>query len=165
MMVSAPKRRARPRNIRPQGVQTPGVHPFPAIALPVSGEQEVRFPEGLLGLPSLRHFVLNRYRPADGSDSPFLLLQSKEEEVSFPLIEPRRIVPAYHLSLPPEVLSHLGATSPHELVVLTIVTLRERLEDITVNLQGPLLLNFASRLGLQLVVERYPVRHPLLRIS
>ncbi|MBI3304565.1 MAG: flagellar assembly protein FliW [Deltaproteobacteria bacterium] len=161
-MVSARKRSVQARDVRPRRLQRRDA-PLPsAIALPVGREQEVFFPEGLLGLPSFRRFVLSRYRPADGSDSPFFLLQGKEEEISLPLIEPQRLVPDYHLALPVEVLTRLEAESPADLAVLTIVTLRERLEEITVNLQGPLLLNLASRLGLQLVVEHYPVRSPLL---
>jgi flagellar assembly factor FliW len=45
---------------------------------------------------------------------------------------------------------------------MLIVTVRERLEEITVNLQGPLVLNPSSSKGLQLVVEEYPLRHPLV---
>jgi flagellar assembly factor FliW len=40
---------------------------------------------------------------------------------------------------------------------------RERLEEITVNLQGPLLVNPVSLLGRQLVLEEYPVRYPLIQ--
>jgi FliW protein len=42
-------------------------------------------------------------------------------------------------------------------------TVRDRVEDITVNLQGPLIINSISLRGTQLVVEEYPVRYPLLR--
>ena len=46
---------------------------------------------------------------------------------------------------------------------MLIVTVRDRVEDITVNLQGPLIINSISLRGTQLVVEEYPVRYPLLR--
>lgn len=134
------------------------------VASLLRGEkQEFFFPEGLLGFASYRRFVLSRYQPADESSSPFFLLQAKEEEISFPLISPHLFVPDYHLSLPSEVLTKLGAGSMADLVILVIVTLRERLEEITANLQGPLLLNPVSCLGLQLVLEGYPVRYPLLK--
>jgi len=44
-----------------------------------------------------------------------------------------------------------------------IVTLRETLEEITVNLQGPLIVNPIAALGAQLVLEDQPLRHPLLK--
>jgi flagellar assembly factor FliW len=149
-------------------------------------EQEFFFPEGFLGFASYRRFGLSRYQPGDGSSSPFFFLRALEEEasaelvsepedseqvraadeeISFPLISPHLLVPDYHLAPPAEVLTKLGAGSMAELVVLVIVTLRERMEEITVNLQGPLLLNLVSRLGLQLVVEDYPVRYPLLNAA
>jgi flagellar assembly factor FliW len=42
------------------------------------------------------------------------------------------------------------------------VTVRDRVEDTTVNLQGPLVINPTTRMGLQLVIEQYPLRHPML---
>ncbi len=126
-------------------------------------EQELFFPEGLLGFASCRRFVLSRYRPEDGSSSPFFLLQAEEEEISFPLISPHLLVADYYLFPPSEGLTKLAAGSMADLVILVIVTLRERLEEITANLQGPLLLNPVSCLGLQLVVENHSVRHPLLK--
>ncbi len=123
---------------------------------------EFFFPEGLLGFASCRRFMLERYRPLDGSPSPFFLLHSLEEDLSFPLIPPHFLVPDYQPFLPSEVLTKLGAGSGADLILMAIVTLRERLEDITVNLQGPLLFHPLPRLGLQLVLEGYPVRYPLL---
>jgi flagellar assembly factor FliW len=132
------------------------------MALIDDGEQGFSLPEGLLGFPTYQHFVLSRYQPEDGSVSPFYLLQAKEAEVYFPLIAPQWVMPQYHLSVSKAVLTKLEAKAAADLVVLAIVTLRKRLEDATVNLQGPLLLNPTSHLGLQLVAERYPVRHPLI---
>lgn len=145
------------------------------VALRQGQQEEFCFPEGLLGFASYRRFVLSRYQPPDGSESPFLLLQAKETgaeagdararsttSLSFPLISPYWLVPDYHVSPPPEVLARLGVGAAADCVILVIVTLRERLEEITVNLQGPLLFNPLARLGCQLVVEEYPVRYPLL---
>jgi flagellar assembly factor FliW len=132
------------------------------IAFIDDGEQEFSLPEGLLGFPTYHHFVLTRYQPEDGSASPFYLLHAKEAGVYFPLIAPQWVMPHYHLSVPKAVLVKLEAKAAADLVVLAIVTLRKRLEDATVNLQGPLLLNPTSHLGLQLVAERHPVRHPLI---
>jgi len=128
-----------------------------------AGEREFVFPEGLLGFASYRRFMLGRYQPPDGSVSPFLILRALEEGISFPLIHPRLLVPDYQPPIPPEVVARLEARSKDELVILVIVTLREKLEDITVNLQGPLVLNPSCAKGLQLVTDDFPVRYPLLK--
>ena len=131
-------------------------------AIADSAVQRFFFPEGLLGFSSHRNFILSPYRPADGSPSPFFVLQSEQDDLSFPLISPYWMVSDYTVSPPPELLAALGAGSPTDLSVFVIVTLRDRVEEITANLQGPILLNPASHLGLQLVVEHYPLRYPLI---
>ena len=130
----------------------------------LSGQaQEFFFPEGLLGFSGHRRFTLSRYQPVDGSDSPFFLLQSTENTLSFPLISPRLLVTDYQIFPTATTLVKLATDTMDDLAVLVIVTLRDRVEEITANLQGPLLLNPLARLGMQFIAEQYPVRHPLLQ--
>src|SRR5215467_1100901 len=126
-------------------------------------EQDLFFPAGLLGFASCHQYRLERFKPHDDSESPFLLLCAMDQDLSFPLIHPASIGLDYKLPVTPELLAALDAKSPDELVPLLIVTVRDQLEEITVNLQGPVIMNPGSSLALQLVIERYPVRHPLLR--
>ena len=126
------------------------------------GDREFYFAEGVLGFPTARYFTLAPYLPPDGSASPFLVLQAKDADLCFPLIPPDLLTPNYTVSLPVELLTKLEANSTADLVALAIVTLRDQVEEITVNLQGPLLLNPRSRLGCQFVAEQYPLRYPLL---
>lgn len=125
-------------------------------------EQQLLFPVGMLGFPVSRRYRLERYRPEDGSESPFLTLKCLDQDLSFALIHPRSLGLLYRVSVNDEMLDLLSAASAEQLSALLIVTLRERIEDITVNLQGPLIINPASSLGLQLVIEHYPVRYPLI---
>jgi len=133
------------------------------LPLPSSAEGRFFFRDGLLGFSSRRNFILRPYQPADGSASPFFVLQAEEDDLCFPLISPHSIVSDYTLTPPPEALAELRAGAATELSVFAIVTLRDRVEEITANLQGPILLNPASGLGLQLIVERYPLRCPLIQ--
>jgi flagellar assembly factor FliW len=125
--------------------------------------KELYFPDGLLGFPNCQRYKLTRFDPGDGSDSPFFILESTEHNLSFTLIHPVFVAPDYELPVPPDLLIQLIAESEKDLVPMLIVTVRDRVEDITVNLQGPLIINSISLRGTQLVVEEYPVRHPLLR--
>jgi flagellar assembly factor FliW len=125
-------------------------------------DREFFFPEGVLGFPTPRYFTLNPYVPPDGSPSPFFLLQARDDDLCFPLISPALVTAGYDVSAPSDLLVKLGATVPDELATFAIVTLRDRVEEITVNLQGPLIVNPRSRLGLQIVAEQYPLRQPLL---
>jgi flagellar assembly factor FliW len=125
-------------------------------------EQQLFFPVGILGFPLSRRFRLERYRPEDGSESPFMTLKCVDQDLSFALIHPRCLGVEYRVSINDEALDFLSATSTDQLSALLIVTLRERIDDISVNLQGPLIINPASSLGVQLVIEHYPVRYPLI---
>lgn len=132
-----------------------------ALLLPGAEQREVNFPDGLLGLPHCQHFVLSAYQPVDGSTSPFFLLQCQDEDLSFPLIDPRLFLANYRFNVAPEVLTYLKASSAEEVSTLAIVTVRDRMENITMNLQGPLVMNFNAGIGLQFILEHFPVRYSL----
>jgi flagellar assembly factor FliW len=125
-------------------------------------EREFFFPAGVLGFANCRRYRLDRFSPADGSESPFFILRSVDQSPEFPLIHPSSLSLDFQFHTSAEVLAALEASSPDPLVPMLIVTVRDRLEEITVNLQGPLVLNPSSSRGLQLVVEDYPLRHPLI---
>jgi len=125
--------------------------------------RELYFAAGLLGFPTCRRYRLERLNLGDGGPSPFLLLNSLDEELSFPLIHPDWIGLEYRYPVNTDLLTALRAESDKELTVLLIVTVRDRLEDVTLNLQGPLIVNRTSSLGLQMVLEDYPLRYPLFK--
>jgi flagellar assembly factor FliW len=125
--------------------------------------REFYFPAGILGFPTCRRYKLERFQPADGSESPFLILAALDQELCFPVIHPESMKLDYRVPVSAELLAALGAKSQDELVPLLIVTVRDRVEAITVNLQGPVMLNPHSSLGTQLIMENYPLRHPLLK--
>ncbi len=125
--------------------------------------KEIAFPEGLLGFPDDRRYRLGRFSGAAENDSPFFILQAVERDLSFPLIHPDLVMHDYRVAVNPAILAALKAESESVLVPFLIVTVRERVEDITVNLQGPLLINTVALLGRQLVLEEYPVRYPLIQ--
>ena len=124
---------------------------------------ELSFPVGILGFPTCHHYRLERFRSGTDEHSPFFMLNSLEQDLAFPLIAPQSIGIDYRFAVSAELLNALKASSAADLCCLVIVTTRERLEDITVNLQGPLIINPQSSLGFQIVNESYPLRHPLLK--
>jgi flagellar assembly factor FliW len=126
-------------------------------------EQQLFFPVGILGFPESRRYRLERYRPEDGGESPFLTLKCLDHDLSFALIYPRSLGLDYRVPVSVDMLDALSAAAAEQLCALLIVTARDRVEEITVNLQGPLIINPASSLGLQLVIERYPLRYPLIQ--
>ncbi len=132
------------------------------VPLATEAAQEYLFPTGILGFPNCHRYRLERFRPVDGGDSPFLLLRAAEQELTLPVIPPASVGLDYRFSVNAELLAALHAKSPTELTPLLIVTVRDRLTDVTLNMQGPLMVNPVALLGTQMVLENYPLRHPLL---
>jgi flagellar assembly factor FliW len=161
MIVSVRKRRAPSRMTKTLTPQSQSSVARTPVRFPANGRAEVTFPDGLLGFPNCRRFTLSGYEPEDGSPSPFLTLQCQDEDLSFPLLDPRRLVTDYQFTLAPDVLTYLKANAAGELSILAIVTVRDRVEDTTMNLRGPLLINVHTQCGLQLVLEHFPLRYPL----
>ena len=128
-------------------------------------EQELYFPAGLLGFPTCHRYKLARFNPGSDDESPFFMLHSLDQDISFPLIHPDSIALPYRFPIDAELLRTLAASAQNELVTFVIVTVRERVEDITLNLQGPVLINPTSSLGMQLVVEDFPLRYPLFKAT
>jgi flagellar assembly factor FliW len=128
--------------------------------------KEIYFPEGLLGFPDEHRFRLSRFHPRDGSQSPFFVLDSVNGALSFPLIHPDLLSWKFQLPVLPELLDCLqAANGADQLVPLLIVTMRDSVDDITVNLQGPLVLSPISLRGAQMVIEDFPLCQPLLASS
>src|SRR5690606_18194448 len=96
-----------------------------------------------------------------GGESPFWILSSLDRDLSFPLIHPASVSLEYRFPVSRDLLALLCAQSVEPLVPLLIVTVRDRLEQTTLNLQGPLIVNPSSSLGVQLVIEEYPLRFHL----
>jgi flagellar assembly factor FliW len=109
--------------------------------------------DGLIGLPRLRRFVLER-----GTDAtaPFHLLASIDGSGScFVVCDADALWPAYAA----EVRASAGAASAN--AVLAIVTARPGM--LTANLVAPLLVDLATGAARQLVLEgsSWGTRHPL----
>jgi flagellar assembly factor FliW len=114
-----------------------------------SPELVLNFPEGLIGFEHLQRYILIN----DEDSQPFLWLVSLEDaDVSFPVISPHAFVADYDN----EVHKKSDET------VLTIVSLREKMEDSTVNLRSPIMI--ANTTGRQIVMESdtYPFQFPFL---
>jgi len=128
--------------------------------LDFSEEAVVFFPQGILGLPHLKRFIL-----CEGENlAPFRYLVSTETpEIAFLLIGPQELIPNYDLTLAGEARELLLFQEGHKLVHYVIVTPSSDVQKTTVNLMAPLVLDAESMRGCQVIQEQsgYPVKHVL----
>jgi flagellar assembly factor FliW len=96
---------------------------------------------------------------------PFMWLQSAEhEDLAFIVINPVLVYPDYRIEVHSKEVGDLCITRLEAVETYVIVTVPERPEDVSVNLQGPIVINTENNFAKQLVLvnSRYSVRHRLL---
>ena len=119
------------------------------------------FPHGLLGFARYRTFVL--LQPDERG--VFYWLQCVEDpELAFVVTEPSAWRPDYHVPIRATELAELGLQDAGGATLFAIVNRRDG--AITANLQGPLVINPATRTGLQIVMSdrQWSTRHELVRL-
>ena len=69
----------------------------------------------------------------------------------------------YHFSVKRDQIKALKTDNVEDLLVYVIVTMSGSVLDVTVNLQGPIVVNKHTRVGQQIVLNdaKYSTRHPL----
>jgi len=130
----------------------------------VKSEDIIIFPDGPLGFPECTRFTfIDEDRAA-----PFRMLQSLDNPaLAFVVVDPLISNPDYHFDVTVDDLKLVKAKSTENLLVYAIVTINKNIHDVTVNLQGPLLINPKQKLGHQFVLfdSEYTTREKLLKNS
>lgn len=127
--------------------------------LEVNEDQIYYFPKGIPGFDEETNFALIAM-----PNAPFWVLQSvKEPGLSFLLGDPFVFYPAYEFELPDDEAEELAIES--EVLVRCILTLKEDIEDSTINLLAPIVMNPTGLTGKQIVLHRAPyhTKHSLLQ--
>jgi flagellar assembly factor FliW len=122
---------------------------------------QITFAAGLPGFPNAHRFELAPWGPAG---SPFLLLSSSDDpEVGFVVVPPWVFYPEYEFELDTGTSERLGLVQAEDAVVFAVVTLRDKPEDATLNLLGPIVVNRFTHEAAQVVLPSagYSVRAPL----
>ena len=115
----------------------------------VDEKKIVEFPEGLLGFESVKKFAI-----IDSEYEPFIWLQSVEnKELAFLMIDPFLICPGYEVDIDDESLQKIGADSPENIIIMTIVTIPGDGSNITANFLGPIVINRKNNKCLQYVLS------------
>lgn len=121
----------------------------------------IHFDEGLIGFSEFKDFVLME----NDSLAPFRLLQSLESpQVGFLVLEPTALVNNYYDLVPAREWESLGVGTRTKPLAFVIVVVGATPESSTGNLQAPLLIDYDSMTGKQIILtdSGFSVRHPLI---
>ncbi len=123
----------------------------------------IHFPSGIVGFEDMkRHIII------DAEDcKPFKWLLSVDDpDVGFAIIDASYLYPKYQLNLAPEdAQGWLKDSRVEDLASYLVVTLRENIEDATVNLKAPVIIDVERGVGGQIILtsEDYPIDYPIFR--
>src|SRR6266545_845204 len=123
-------------------------------------EKPIYLPLGLPGFEPLKEFAL----VTEASQAPFSWLQVvNDPSLAFIVISPFEVLPNYQLDIPKEDVEFLGISTPQDVLLFSIVTLRGK-GCATVNLKGPIVVNRHTAKAKQVVLAnaaQYHLQHPL----
>ncbi len=128
----------------------------------IAEDRVITFPKGLLGFSQCKRYCLLE----PGDDACFFWLQSLDEPgLAFVVTDPSLFVPDYSVPIRPEQMADMRLEKLQDAQVFVIVNKVE--QQLTGNLQGPLVVNTLTREGEQMVLaeKRWTTRHPLLRVG
>lgn len=122
----------------------------------------IKFEKTILGFDKSKRFILKDVNENDF----FKILQSVDEpEVGFIVISPFEVENNYEINLNNEVINTLKIKEANNVLLYSLVTLNSKIEDITVNLKAPILININNKKAQQFIIdkEKYKIKHPLVK--
>lgn len=132
----------------------------------IDDSKVIYFQGGIIGFPELTEFTL-LHDEEKGKDAGIHWLQSLQEPAfAMPVMDPLLVVPDYNPSVEDELLKPLGELTAENLLVMVTVTVPSDLTKMSVNLQGPIVINADNRKACQVIVEGegYVVKYPIYEI-
>ena len=137
------------------------------IISPIHGKMEyneseiLTFEKGIPGFQDLKKFIIKEV----SSESPFSVMQSIEDKyIGFIIISPFLIDDKYEIKLSDEIIKSLDIENSEDVLLYTIVTLKEKIEYITTNLKAPIVINTKKNKCEQYILdsEKYKIREKVL---
>ncbi len=135
-------------------------------AIDITEDKIITFESGIIGFPDLKHFTL-LHDDEEGKDAGIRFLQSIEEPgFAMPVMDPLIVKPDYDPQVEDELLKSLGKIDESNLLVLVSATIPSDLTKMSVNLQGPFVINVEERKACQVIVDtdKFPVKFPIYEI-
>lgn len=132
----------------------------------ISEDKIITFENGIIGFPDMKRFTL-LHDEEKGTEAGIRFLQSLDEPgFAMPVMDPLIVKPDYDPEVNDELLASAGHVTSENILVLVTVTVPSDLTQMTVNLQGPFVINVDEHKACQIIVEGgdYPVKFPIYDI-
>lgn len=126
----------------------------------IADEKIIRMERGMIGFPELNHFALIYDEEKGQKESSIMWLQSMDDtDIAFPVMDPHAVKEDYNPNVSEEIVAPLGELTDENTYVLVTVTVPKNIEEFSVNLKAPIVVNMDNLKGMQIIVEDdYPVK-------
>lgn len=132
----------------------------------ISDEKIITFENGIIGFPEMKRFTL-LHDEEKGNKVGIRFLQSVDEPgFAMPVMDPFVVKADYAPEVEDELLASLGNVTEENVLVLVTVTVPSDITKMSVNLQGPIIINVDERKACQIIIDtnNYPVKFPIYEI-
>lgn len=130
-------------------------------AIDIETDKILAFQDGLLGFEANKRYALVE---AEELKPLAWLVSVDDPDIAFPLADARYFAKDYEVGITEEDREALDVTNDAEVAIYTIVSLPTDEKPLTANLRGPVVINFTTKLGRQVVLrdDRYSHKQPSL---
>ncbi|UDQ97507.1 flagellar assembly protein FliW [Lentisphaerota bacterium WC36G] len=127
------------------------------VSRDVAKKHIINFPKGLIGFNDLKNFVVMINKDI----APFMFLQSLDnDDINFVCIESFNIKENYSFNLNDNIAERLEINDMSDVLLLSIVTISQNIEESTANLLSPVIINMNNMQAEQIILDstHYPVQ-------
>ncbi|MDD6481650.1 MAG: flagellar assembly protein FliW [Lachnospiraceae bacterium] len=132
----------------------------------IADDKIITLEKGMIGFPDLNHFALIFNEEKEQKDTSIMWLQSMDDpDIAFPVMVPDAVKEDYSPNVNEELVEPLGTLTPENTYILVTVTVPKKVEDFSVNLKAPIVINLDNLKGVQMIVEDdYPVKYKVYEV-
>jgi len=125
----------------------------------IDSDEVISFKQGLYGFKDNKEFILLM-----DDETPFCWLQAIDNrDLAFVVTEPWNYCEDYEFDLDNEVKKELKIEKKQDVLVVNIVVVPDNLQDMTMNLKAPVIINKNEQIAKQVILDDddYSVKYKL----
>lgn len=131
----------------------------------IKEDKIIKLKEGIIGFPDLQNFTLIYDEEKEGKGSIKWLQSMDDPSFALPVINPLDVKLDYQMLVNEEGLESLGKMTEENTFILVTITVPEKIEEMSVNLKAPFVINTDNLQGAQMIVEDdYPIKYKIYEI-